>query len=84
MAVCACAEGVSQPTIAGASWTSSSFSRASTMAEGLTDRGIAERLYLSPNTVETHIRHIIDKLGLPATHADNRRVRAVLAYLREA
>jgi DNA-binding NarL/FixJ family response regulator len=56
----------------------------SLMAEGLTDRGIAERLYLTPNTVETHIRHIIGKLGLPATHADNRRVRAVLAYLRSS
>ena len=56
----------------------------SLMAEGLTDRGIAERLYVTPNTVETHIRHIIDKLGLPSTHADNRRVRALLAYLREA
>jgi DNA-binding NarL/FixJ family response regulator len=54
------------------------------MAEGLTDRGIAERLYLSPNTVETHIRHIIGKLRLPATPNDNRRVRAVLAYLRSA
>jgi DNA-binding NarL/FixJ family response regulator len=52
------------------------------MAEGLTDRGIAERLYVTPNTVETHVRHIILKLGLPATRTDNRRVRAVLAYLR--
>jgi DNA-binding NarL/FixJ family response regulator len=52
------------------------------MAEGLTDRGISERLYVTPNTVETHIRHIIFKLGLPATRADNRRVCAVLAYLR--
>jgi DNA-binding NarL/FixJ family response regulator len=54
----------------------------SLMAEGLTDRGIAERLFVTPNTVETHIRHIISKLDLPATSADNRRVRAVLAYLR--
>jgi DNA-binding NarL/FixJ family response regulator len=54
----------------------------SLMAEGLTDRGIAQRLYLTPNTVETHIRHIIAKLGLPATPADNRRVHAVLTYLR--
>jgi DNA-binding NarL/FixJ family response regulator len=52
------------------------------MAEGLTDRGIAERLYLTPNTVETHIRHILAKLGLPAGPADNRRVHAVLTYLR--
>jgi DNA-binding NarL/FixJ family response regulator len=54
----------------------------SLVAEGLTDRGIADRLYLTPNTVETHIRHIIAKLGLPATPADNRRVHAVLTYLR--
>ena len=54
----------------------------SLMAEGLTDRGIAERLYLTQNTVETHSRHILAKLGLPATPADNRRVHAVLAYLR--
>jgi DNA-binding NarL/FixJ family response regulator len=54
----------------------------SLMAEGLTDRGIAERLYLSLNTVETHIRHVIAKLDLPATPASNRRVHAVLAYLR--
>jgi len=52
------------------------------LVEGLTDRGIAERLFVTPNTVETHIRHIISKLGLPATSSDNRRVRAVLAYLR--
>jgi DNA-binding NarL/FixJ family response regulator len=54
----------------------------SLMAEGLTDRGISERLFVAPNTVETHVRHIIGKLGLPGTPADNRRVRAVLAYLR--
>ena len=52
------------------------------MAEGLTDRGIAERLYVTPNTVETHVRHIMGKRDLPATPADNRRVRAVLTYLR--
>jgi DNA-binding NarL/FixJ family response regulator len=54
------------------------------MAEGLTDQGIADRLYVTPNTVETHVRHIMLKLGLPATRADNRRVRAVLAYLRSS
>jgi DNA-binding NarL/FixJ family response regulator len=54
----------------------------SLMAEGLTDRGIAERLYLTPNTVETHTRHILAKLRLPASHTDNRRVQAVLTYLR--
>jgi DNA-binding NarL/FixJ family response regulator len=54
------------------------------MAEGLTARGIAELLYLTPNTVDTHVRHVIAKLDLPATPADNRRVRAVLAYLRSS
>jgi DNA-binding NarL/FixJ family response regulator len=52
------------------------------MAEGLTDRGIAERLYVAQNTVETHIRHIVAKLDLPLSSTDNRRVHAVLAYLR--
>ena len=54
----------------------------SLMAEGLTDRGIAERLWLSPKTVETHVRHVLQKLGLPEDHTRNRRVQAVLAYLR--
>jgi DNA-binding NarL/FixJ family response regulator len=54
----------------------------SLMAVGLTDRGIAERLYVTPKTVETHIGHIFGKLGIPASPADNRRVHAVIAYLR--
>jgi DNA-binding NarL/FixJ family response regulator len=52
------------------------------MAHGLTDRGIAQRLYVSPKTVETHIRHIFQKLSLPETALDNKRVHAVLTYLR--
>jgi DNA-binding NarL/FixJ family response regulator len=52
------------------------------MAEGLTDRGIAERLWVTPKTVETHIRHILRKLDLPSGAAHNRRVHAVLAHLR--
>ncbi len=52
------------------------------MAEGLTDRGIAERLWLTPRTVETHVRHILRKLDLPDGASNNRRVHAVLAYLR--
>ena len=51
------------------------------MAEGLTDRGIASRLFVTPKTVETDVHHIFTKLGLPATAADNKRVHAVLAYL---
>lgn len=51
------------------------------MAEGLSDRGIAERLTLSLQTVYTHVQHVFTKLDLPATSSDNRRVRAVVAYL---
>jgi DNA-binding NarL/FixJ family response regulator len=52
------------------------------MAEGLTDRGIAERLWLTQKTVETHVVHIFRKLDLPEGAAYNRRVHAVLEYLR--
>jgi DNA-binding NarL/FixJ family response regulator len=52
------------------------------MAEGLTDRGIAQRLYVTPKTVETHARHIFQKLCLPESGLDNKRVNAVLTYLR--
>ena len=53
------------------------------IAEGLTDSGIAERLWLTRKTVETHIRHILSKLNLPTDASYNRRVLAVLTYLRE-
>jgi len=52
------------------------------MAEGLTDRGIAERLYVTPKTVETHIRHIFAKLRLPESALANKRVHAVITFLR--
>lgn len=51
------------------------------MAQGLSDRGIAELIYVSPKTVETHVRHILTKLDLPINTSDNRRVLAVIAYL---
>jgi DNA-binding NarL/FixJ family response regulator len=52
------------------------------IAEGLSDRGIAARLYVSLNTVSTHVQHIFLKLSLPDGRADNRRVLAVLTYMR--
>jgi DNA-binding NarL/FixJ family response regulator len=52
------------------------------IAEGLTDRGIAQRLYVTPKTVETHVGHIFRKLSLPESELDNKRVQAVLTYLR--
>ena len=53
------------------------------LAQGLTDRGIGERLWLTPRTVETHIRHILAKLNLSTDSTYNRRVLAVLTYLRQ-
>ena len=52
------------------------------LAEGRTDRGIAQLLYVTPKTVEAHVRSIFRKLDLPADPTDNRRVHAVLTFLR--
>jgi DNA-binding NarL/FixJ family response regulator len=53
------------------------------MAEGHSNRGICEELYLSPKTVEAHIGRILQKLDLPHDVEYHRRVLAVLTYLRE-
>jgi len=52
------------------------------MAEGRSNQGICRALWLSPKTVETHIRGAFAKLGIRAAPEDNRRVLAVLAYLQ--
>jgi DNA-binding NarL/FixJ family response regulator len=52
------------------------------MAEGRTDRGISEQLFITRKTVEAHVRSILRKLDLPNDAGENRRVHAVLAYLR--
>ena len=52
------------------------------MAEGRSNRGICEKLFVSPKTVETHVNSIFLKLGLALAPDDNRRVLAVLAFLR--
>ena len=52
------------------------------MAEGRSNQAICQRLYLSPKTVEAYVRSMFIKLGLQAGTDDNRRVLAVLAFLR--
>jgi DNA-binding NarL/FixJ family response regulator len=54
------------------------------MAEGLSNQGTAARLGLELKTVEGHVGQIFSKLGLEPDEADHRRVRAVLAWLRDA
>jgi DNA-binding NarL/FixJ family response regulator len=54
------------------------------MAEGLTNAGIAKRLFVSERTVEAHVRHVLLKLDIPQSEDGHRRVLAVLAHLSAA
>lgn len=51
------------------------------MARGWSNAAIAEKLFLSQRTVETHIGSLLGKLGIAESPDQNRRVRAILAYL---
>jgi DNA-binding NarL/FixJ family response regulator len=53
------------------------------MAEGKSNRGIAEALVISVPAVEKHITRILGKLGINDVDTEHRRVHAVLTYLRE-
>ena len=52
------------------------------MAEGKSDRAIAERLSVTPGEVEEHVASIFVKLNLPSSEDDHRRELAVLTCLR--
>ena len=52
------------------------------IAEGHSNHAICQRLFLSPKTVEAHIRQIFLKLGLRESPEQHRRVLAVLTFLR--
>jgi DNA-binding NarL/FixJ family response regulator len=54
------------------------------MAEGRSNSGIAAALVISESAVEKHVGRIFDKLAIPGSGPDHRRVLAVLAYLRES
>ena len=51
------------------------------VAEGRSNRAIANQLFLSSRAVERHVQAVFQKLGLPDSQDDNRRVLAVLALL---
>jgi DNA-binding NarL/FixJ family response regulator len=51
------------------------------IAEGRSNRAIAERLVITERTVEKHVKSILGKLRIAGSPEDHRRVLAVLAYL---
>ena len=52
------------------------------VAEGRSNRGIGDRLDVSPGVVQKHVSSVFSKLDLPAGEDDDRRILAVLAFLR--
>jgi len=52
------------------------------VAEGLSNRAIAARLFVTERTIEAHVKQIFLKLGLSTDRDTHRRVLAVLKYLR--
>lgn len=52
------------------------------MAAGSSNQGIAEKLVITVGVVEKYVSSIFEKLGLPSTRSESRRVLAVLMFLR--
>jgi DNA-binding NarL/FixJ family response regulator len=52
------------------------------MAEGRSNRGIAEALFVTPHAIEKHVTAVFAKLGVSGAPEDHRRVLAVLTFLR--
>jgi DNA-binding NarL/FixJ family response regulator len=54
------------------------------MAEGKSNHGISESLFVSEAAVEKHVTSIFSKLDLGRKDSGHRRVLAVLTYLRSS
>jgi DNA-binding NarL/FixJ family response regulator len=54
------------------------------LAEGKSNRGIAEALVVTTAAVEKHVTSIFQKLGIESTPTGHRRVLAALKYLRDS
>jgi DNA-binding NarL/FixJ family response regulator len=52
------------------------------LATGQSNQGIADRMVITLRAVEKYVSTVFDKLGLPSTGSQSRRVLAVLLYLR--
>jgi DNA-binding NarL/FixJ family response regulator len=52
------------------------------MASGTSNQGVADKLVITLRAVEKYVSSVFDKLGLPSTRSESRRVLAVLLYLR--
>jgi DNA-binding NarL/FixJ family response regulator len=52
------------------------------MASGTSNQGIADRMVITVRAAEKYVSSVFDKLGIPSSRSDSRRVLAVLLYLR--
>ena len=52
------------------------------MASGTSNQGIADKLVITLRAAEKYVSSVFDKLGIPSTRTESRRVLAVLLYLR--
>jgi DNA-binding NarL/FixJ family response regulator len=74
--------GRRRPSDALAGLTERELAVLAAMAEGKSNRGIADALFVSQASVEKHVTAIFRKLDIEPTDTEHRRVHAVLAYVR--
>jgi DNA-binding CsgD family transcriptional regulator len=75
--------GAEPATSGWAALTTSELTVARLVAEGLTNREVAERLFVSPHTVNSHLRHVFSKLAINS-RVEPRDVRAITRWRNRA